>query len=205
MDLGQLTRILEAALLAADDPLSLNQLEALFPEDAQPGHALLREALAALGEELAGRSVELTEVASGFRLQVRRAYQPWIARLWQQRPPRYSRALLETLVLIAYRQPVTRGEIEEIRGVAVSKGTLDLLVELDWVRLGRRRMSPGRPATFVTTQGFLDHFGLESPGDLPGLRELRAAGLLAGRADAVDGAQSPEEPPRGRDMDELFD
>ena len=173
MEISELKKILEAALLAADEPLSLNQLEALFSEEAQPGHGKLREALAELAADCEGRGIELREVASGYRLQVRQEFQPWVSRLWQQKPPRYSRALLETLALIAYRQPVTRGEIEEIRGVAVSTNIMRTLQEREWVRIVGHRDVPGRPALFGTTRKFLDYFDLKSLDQLPTLAEIK--------------------------------
>ncbi len=173
MEMETLKRIVEAALLAAEEPLSLNQMEAMFLEEAQPGHALLREALKALAEDCEDRGIELREVASGFRLQVKQTYQPWVSRLWQHKPPRYSRALLETLSLIAYRQPVTRGEIEEIRGVAVSTNIMRTLQEREWVRVLGHRDVPGRPALYGTTRAFLDYFDLKNLDELPTLAEIR--------------------------------
>ena len=138
----------------------------------------LREALGELAAAFDGRPIELRETGAGFRLQVRREYAVAVARLWPERPQRYSRALLETLALIAYRQPITRAEIEEIRGVAISKGTLDVLLEIGWIKPVGRRRTPGRPVTWGTTAGFLEHFGLNGLGDLPGVDELKAAGTL---------------------------
>lgn len=173
MDIDKLKQVLEAALAAADEPLSLNQMEALFHEDAQPGHGKLTEALHRLAEDCKNRGVEVKQVASGFRLQIKNEFQPWIARLWQERPPRYSRALLETLALIAYRQPVTRGEIEEVRGVAVSSNIVRTLLEREWIRVVGHRDVPGRPALFGTTKKFLDYFNLKSLDELPTLAEIR--------------------------------
>ncbi|MEM9305398.1 MAG: SMC-Scp complex subunit ScpB [Pseudomonadota bacterium] len=190
----ELSRILEAALLAAEEPLSLNQLEALFPEDEQPGFPRLREALKLLTERCEGRGFELKEVASGFRLQVRQEYQPFISRLWQQRPPRYSRALLETLALIAYRQPVTRGEIEEIRGVAVSSNIIRTLQEREWVRIVGHRDVPGRPALFGTTRKFLDYFNLKRLDELPTLAEIRDIDDLEPEL-ALEDPDAPAPPP----------
>jgi segregation and condensation protein B len=165
-------RIVEAALFAASQPLSLAQLAALFPEDAPAPADSIERALAALAEESAQRGVELVEVASGFRFQVRAEVQPWIARLWAERQTRYSRALLETLALVAYRQPITRGEIEQIRGVAVSTSIVKTLEEREWVRVVGHRDVPGKPALFGTTRTFLDYFGLKSLDQLPPLTEL---------------------------------
>lgn len=176
MDLNKLKQIIEAALAAADEPLSLNQIEALFHEDAQPGHQQLRQAIHLLDEDCKERGVEVKQVASGFRLQVKAEFQPWIKRLWAEKPPRYSRALLETLALIAYRQPVTRGEIEEVRGVSVSSNIIRTLLEREWIRVLGHRDVPGRPALFGTTRKFLDYFNLKSLDQLPTLAEIRDIG-----------------------------
>jgi len=165
--------ILEAALLAAGRPLSLDRLRELFDEDKLPGNEDLRKALAKLEKHYAKRAIELKEVASGWRLQVREAYTPWVSRLWEERPQRYSRALLETLALVAYRQPITRGEIEDIRGVAVSSQIVKTLLEREWVRIVGHRDVPGRPAMYATTRQFLDYFNLRSLNELPPLAAIR--------------------------------
>lgn len=179
-----LEHILEAALLAAGKPLSLDRLRELFDEAERPGTRKLQDALARLQEQYLERPVELKEVASGWRLQVRGEFSPWVSRLWEERPQRYSRALLETLSLIAYRQPITRGEIEDIRGVAVSSQIVKTLMEREWVRIVGHRDVPGRPAMYATTRQFLDYFNLASLSELPALAELRdldqvEAGLAA--------------------------
>lgn len=168
-----LERILEAALQAAGKPLSLERMRELFDEHAAPSLEELRQALAQLTKDLAKRSVELREVGSGWRLQVRDEYGPWVSRLWEERPQRYSRALLETLSLIAYRQPITRGEIEDVRGVAVSSQIIRTLLEREWVRVVGHREVPGRPAMYATTRQFLDYFNLRSLAELPPLADLR--------------------------------
>ncbi len=173
METQQLKMILEAALLAAEQPLSLNQLGALFASEEAPGPRALTEALEALAADCAERGVELKQVASGYRLQVKAEFQPWISRLWQRRPPRYSRALLETLALIAYRQPITRGEIEDVRGVSVSTSIMRTLQEREWVRIVGHRDVPGHPALFATTKQFLDYFDLQRLDELPPLAEIR--------------------------------
>jgi segregation and condensation protein B len=173
IEFPQLKRIIEAALLAAAQPLSLPQLSALFGETETPSHDDLARALGDLAEECANRGVELKEVASGFRYQVKQDVHPWVARLWTERQTRYSRALLETLALIAYRQPITRGEIEQIRGVAVSTNIIKTLEEREWVRVVGYRDVPGKPALFGTTKMFLDYFNLKSLDELPPMAEIR--------------------------------
>ncbi len=168
-----LKRIVEAALLAAGNPLSTAQLLALFGEQEQPSHDDIARALAELQADAEPRGVELVEVASGFRYQVRADVHAWVARLWTERQSRYSRALLETLALIAYRQPITRAEIEQIRGVAVSTHIVKTLEERDWIRVVGHRDVPGKPALFGTTRGFLDYFNLKSLDELPSLSDIR--------------------------------
>ena len=172
-DPKQLAPLLEAILLAAGRPLTLERLAELFEEYERPEPAHLRAGLAVLGGSCRKRGFELKEVASGYRLQVREKYAPWVGRLWEERPPRYSRAMLETLALIAYRQPITRGEIEEVRGVAVNSQIVKTLLERDWIRVVGYRDVPGRPAMFATTKTFLDYFDLRSLDQLPPLAEVR--------------------------------
>ncbi len=170
----QLKNIIEAALLAAGKPLNMDSLLALFDTaEEQPGRDGIGAALVTLREEYAGRGIEAREVAGGFRIQVRRDYAGWINRLWAERPARYSRALLETLALVAYRQPITRGEIEDVRGVSVSSAIVRTLVEREWVRVVGHRDVPGRPAMYGTTRHFLDYFNLKTLADLPTLAEIR--------------------------------
>jgi segregation and condensation protein B len=184
-------RMVEALLFASAEPMTAKALAERMPAGSDPAAALER-----LRARYAGRGIELRAVGDAFAFRTAPDLGFLMSRE-QVETRRLSRAALETLAIVAYHQPVTRAEIEEIRGVAVSKGTLDLLMELDWVRLGRRRQTPGRPVTFVTTRGFLDHFGLESARDLPGLKELREAGL-AGVARQDDEAAALDE-------DDLFD
>lgn len=160
-------------MLAASQPQTLPQLGTLFIDDDNVGHDELAQALDALREDCDGRGVELVEVASGYRYQVRHEVHPWVARMWTERPSRYSRALLETLSLIAYRQPITRGEIEQIRGVVVSTNIIKTLEEREWIRVVGHRDAPGKPALFGTTRGFLDYFSLKSLDELPPLAEIR--------------------------------
>ena len=214
-----LERILEAALQAAGRPLSLERLRELFDENLAPSLDELRRALGRLADDCSGRSVELREVAGGWRLQVRNEYGPWVARLWEERPPRYSRALLETLSLIAYRQPITRGDIEDVRGVAVSSQIIRTLLEREWVRVVGHREVPGRPAMYATTRQFLDYFNLRSLAELPPLAELREPSDVlmnpAAQAPAAPGADSSgwpvveplsaDEPQTGTDFHSLLE
>ncbi|MBA3486173.1 MAG: SMC-Scp complex subunit ScpB [Lysobacter sp.] len=178
MDQTLITRIVEAALLAAQQPLSLVQLHALFPEEQPAPADSVERALDVLREDCAGRGVELVELASGFRYQVQADVHPWVARLWTERQTRYTRATLETLALIAYRQPVTRGEIEQVRGVAVNSNIIKALEEREWIRVVGHRDVPGKPALFGTTKTFLDYFGLKRLDELPALSELKEIGEL---------------------------
>jgi len=174
MELEKLKPVIEALLCAADAPLSVNHLFDLFTGDLdQPGKDDIRKVLHELVDEYQGKGMEVKQVASGFRLQVNADYSTWITRLYQQKPPRYSRALLETLALIAYRQPVTRGEIEAIRGVSVSSNIIKTLQEREWVRTLGHKDVPGRPSLYGTTSEFLDYFNLKSLNELPTLSELK--------------------------------
>lgn len=173
MEPEQLKNIIESVLLAAGRPMSLDQLLAMFAEEDRPERDAIRDAVAALQADYESRGIDLVQVGSGYRLQVRTTMQPWVARLWEEKPARYSRALLETLSLIAYRQPVTRGEIEEVRGVSVSTTIIKTLLEREWVHVVGHREVPGRPAMYGTTRKFLDYFGMKSLSDLPSLAELR--------------------------------
>lgn len=178
MEADRLRRIIEGALLAAGRPLDLVQLDALFDPLEQPGHDAIRTALDTIAAASAEHAWELRQTASGYRLQVRAELAPWIGRLWEEKPRRYSRAFLETLVLIAYRQPVTRGDIEAVRGVAVSSDTIKGLQEREWIRVVGHRDVPGRPALYATTRQFLDYFNLASLEQLPPLSELKDIALL---------------------------
>lgn len=160
-------------MLAAGRPLTLDQMQSLFGEAERPEKAELREALQELETDYNERGLEVKEVSSGFRIQVRQQLEPWVSRLWEERSPKYSRALLETLALVAYRQPITRGEIENVRGVSVSSNIMKTLQEREWVRVVGYRDVPGRPAMYGTTREFLDYFNLKSLDELPTLAELR--------------------------------
>ncbi|MCZ6564656.1 MAG: SMC-Scp complex subunit ScpB [Gammaproteobacteria bacterium] len=166
-------QIIEAALMAADAALNIDRLMQLFKlDDEIPARDQIKAVIKTLQEECEGRGVELKRVASGYRYQTRSDVQPWVARLWQEKPPRYTRALLETLSLIVYRQPITRGEIEEVRGVGVSSQIIKTLLEREWVRVIGHKEVPGRPALYGSTKQFLDYFNLKSLDELPSLAEL---------------------------------
>jgi len=173
MENGQLKGIIEAALLAFGQPLNIEQLREIFDEFERPDAAAVRLALTELAVDCEGRPVELVEVASGWRLQVRREYSTRLSKLWQERPTRYSRALLETLALIAYRQPITRGEIENVRGVTVNPNIVRTLTERGWIRVVGHREVPGHPELLGTTREFLDYFSLKSLDELPSLAALK--------------------------------
>jgi len=173
MNENLLRQIVEGVLFAASEPLTLEQISAVFDESERPDRKELRTVLQQLAEACAERGLELKELASGFQFQVKTHLSPWIARLWEEKPARYSRALLETLALIAYRQPITRGEIESIRGVVVSTQMMRTLIEHGWVKVIGYKDVPGKPALHATTKQFLDHFGLKSLSELPTLKEIR--------------------------------
>ena len=172
MDETEIKYFVEAALLAAGRPLNVDQLQKLFDGRMAPQKSEIRQAIATLNEDYEQRGITVSEVASGFRVQVKAAMADQLQKLWEERPPRYSRAMFETLALIAYRQPITRGEIEEIRGVSVSSNIVRTLLERDWVRVVGHRDVPGRPEMFGTTKSFLDYFGLKKLDDLPPLADL---------------------------------
>ncbi len=173
LQIERIKQIVEAALLCADEPLTLELLERLFADD-ECDRVMLKSVLDALEQETAERGIELKRVASGYRYQVRQELAPWMSRMWEDRPPRYSRALLETLALIAYKQPVTRGDIEQVRGVTVNSNMVRALLERDWIRVVGYREVPGRPAMYATTKTFLDYFNLKSLDELPTLPEIKA-------------------------------
>ena len=187
-------RIVEAALLAAPQPLSVPQIAALFPDDAPAPTGAIQKALEVLRDDCADRGVELVEVASGYRYQVKPDVHAWVARLWTERQTKYTRATLETLALIAYRQPITRGEIEQVRGVAVNSNIIKALEEREWIRVVGHRDVPGKPELLATTKTFLDYFGLKRLDELPPLSELKDIGELEPQLQFdggnVDGAMS---------------
>ncbi len=189
--------VIEAALLAAGTPLPVAELMRLFEDSARPSLQQVRAALAALAAEYAGRGIELKETASGFRIQVRRELAGEISRLWPERTARYSRALLETLALIAYRQPITRAEIEAVRGVVVNPNIIRTVIERNWVRVVGHRDVPGHPELLGTTREFLDYFGLKSLDELPPLAEVQALGdfnLQLGLTGEEAAAAAPDPP-----------
>ena len=174
MTLDKLKNILEAILLAADKPMSVQQLDAIFEGDEErPTRDDIRKALHDLTDEYAERGFELKQIASGFRIQVKQDFSDWVGRLWEEKPARYTRALLETMSLIAYRQPITRGEIEEVRGVSVSSNIIRTLQEREWIKVLGHKDVPGKPALYGTSREFLDYFNLKSLDDLPTLAEIK--------------------------------
>lgn len=185
---AELKNIVEAALLVAGQPLSIDRIAAMFPQDSRPTREEIRAVLKQLEEEYAGRGFELKQIDRAYRLQTREKYSDWLSRLVEERPARYSRALLETLAIIAYRQPVTRGDIEDIRGVAVSTEIIRTLAERGWVREVGRKEVPGRPALYGTTREFLEYFNLTKLEDLPPLAELRDIAAIAAELDQPDDA-----------------
>ena len=191
IELGEVKRVLEAALLSAAEPLSVQQLKRLFAGEVDADN--IRKVLDELKDEWSERSIELTTVASGWRFRVKPAYQKFLDRISNEKPPRYSRAVLETLAIVAYRQPVTRGDIEEVRGVAVSPPTLNALMERGWVEIVGQRETPGRPAIFATTKKFLDDLNLRSLEELPPLEELQSALEPAHHLVALEAASPPPE------------
>lgn len=199
-NLEKLKQIIEGALLAAGKSLSIDQILSLFLDEDQPSREEIREALTSIQQDCENRGVELKEVSTGFRFQVKADLAPWVARLWEEKPAKYSRAVLETLALIAYRQPITRSEIEDVRGVAVSSHIVKSLLEREWIRVIGHRDVPGKPALYGTSKTFLDYFGLTSLSDLPPLAELRNIESIeheldfgeAKPADQEEGEQSTE-------------
>ena len=208
----QITQVIEAALLAAEGPLTVDNLFRLFAVgelDEEEGRKQIRLALESLQAECAHRGVMLQKVASGYRYQTRQELSAWVSRLWEEKPPRYTRALLETLALIAYKQPVTRGDIEQVRGVSVSQNIMRTLLERDWIRVVGQREAPGRPSMYGTTKAFLDYFDLAKLDDLPPLEEIKAMieptlvaedGASVDEAADTDEAQGAAEPADAADL-----
>lgn len=206
MKLQTLKPIIEAALLAAHKPLDINRLYKLFEDESDvPAKSDIRKALAELADDCEGRGVELKETASGFRYQVRQEQAEITAKLWDERPPRYTRALLETLALITYRQPITRGEIEDIRGVAVSSNIIRTLSEREWVQVIGHKETPGRPALYATTKQFLDYFNLKTLDELPSLKEIRDLDAIEPELDLPNPDEVLTEPSSSSLENELLD
>jgi len=201
MSENRIKHIIEAVLFAAGKPLSIDQLLRVFLDAEQPERDEIRAAIEELQKDYEERGIELVQVASGYRIQVGQEMEPWVSRLTEEKPQRYSRALLETLALVAYRQPITRGEIEDIRGVSVSSSIMKTLQEREWVRIVGHRDVPGKPAMYGTTKQFLDYFNLKSLDELPTLMDLRDIDSinaeldldLPGEAVGEDGDASPDE------------
>ena len=168
----KISQVIEAVLLSASRPIDVQEIERVFPEDERPTREEIRQALQEIEEQCKDRGVELKKVSSGYRLQVRQSLSSYVAKLWEERPQRFSKATLETLALIAYRQPITRGEIEEIRGVTIGTQLMRGLMERGWVKIVGQRDIPGRPSLYSTTKEFLDYFGLQHLRELPELPEL---------------------------------
>ena len=210
MEASEIKHFVEAALLAAGRPLSIDQLQGLFDGRMAPQKSEIREALATLNDEYEERGIVISEVASGFRMQIKAGMADRLQKLWEERPPRYSRALFETLALIAYRQPITRGDIEEIRGVSVSSNIMRQLLERDWVRVVGHRDVPGRPAMFGTTKAFLDYFSLKKLDDLPPLADLsdwesrRVQLDLPDVEGQLESSSDEQSEPTGRDLPVLL-
>ena len=194
MDDTEIKHFIEAALLAAGRPLSMQQLQDLFDGRSTPEKPRIRKAIEALEEDYAERGLTIAEVASGFRLQIKASMAERLHKLWEERPPRYSRALFETLALVAYRQPITRGEIEEVRGVTVSTNIMRSLLEREWIRVVGHRDVPGRPAMFGTTKQFLDYFGLKKLDDLPPLADMSDWESLRVQLDLPDVDETANDP-----------
>jgi segregation and condensation protein B len=205
MNETELKNIIEAALLAAGRPLSIEQLETIFDEDQRPERDAIRQTIDDLNNEYEARGIEIHRVASGYRLQVKKDLAPWVSRLWEEKPARYTRALLETLSLIAYRQPITRGEIEDVRGVAVSSNIIKTLMEREWVRVLGHRDVPGKPAMYGTTREFLDYFNLKSLSQLPTLQELRDIDSINAELDLEDGMPEDSDGEQVEERDEAIE
>ncbi|MEX0618738.1 MAG: SMC-Scp complex subunit ScpB [Pseudohongiellaceae bacterium] len=183
---SKIKTIVEGLLMAAGRPLSLDAIASVFNEEERPDRNELREVMDSIAADCRDRGYELKEVASGFRFQVKQDLSEWVSRLWEEKPQRYTRALLETLSLVAYRQPITRGDIEEIRGVGVSSNIIRTLMDREWVRIVGHRDVPGRPAMFATTRQFLDYFNLKNLQELPALSEIRDLGKNTPEFDLED-------------------
>jgi len=188
-------RIVEAIIFAANRPMTIKQIQQVFPEVEQPETVEILGAIESIAEDYRDRPIELKRVASGYRFQVRPELSRWVSRLFEEKPPRYSRALLETLAIIAYRQPVTRGEIEDIRGVSVSTSIIQTLLERDWIKVVAHKEAPGRPGLYGTTKQFLDYFNVTSLNDLPTLQEIQELDPSIDNSQHILQAESEQQEP----------
>lgn len=189
----EIKRIVEAILFAANRPMTVKQVIDVFPEIERPDTIEVQDAIDAITEDYRERPIELKKVASGYRFQVRQELSRWVSRLFEEKPPRYSRALLETLAIIAYRQPVTRGEIEDIRGVSVSSSIIQTLLERDWIKVVAHKEAPGRPGLYGTTKQFLDYFNITTLNDLPTMQEIQDLDLSLESAQPTVQVKSEEQ------------
>jgi len=206
MEIAKLKNILEAVLLGADRTLTVVQMEALFELDEErPTRDEIRKALHEMADDYETRGYELKQVASGFRLQVKQEYATWVGRLWEEKPARYTRALLETMSLIAYRQPITRGEIEEVRGVSVSSNIIKTLMERDWIKVLGHKDVPGKPTLYGTTKEFLDYFNLKTLDELPTLAEIKDLDNIHPELELDDDTAKPDESENGEVSDSSVD
>ena len=192
-------RIVEAIIFAANRPMTIKQIQQVFPEVEQPETVEILGAIESITEDYRDRPIELKRVASGYRFQVRPELSRWVSRLFEEKPPRYSRALLETLAIIAYRQPVTRGEIEDIRGVSVSTSIIQTLLERDWIKVVAHKEAPGRPGLYGTTKQFLDYFNVTSLNDLPTLQEIQELDPSIDNSQHILQAESEQQEPNEQD------
>ena len=192
-------RIVEAIIFAANRPMTIKQIQQVFPEVEQPETVEILGAIESIAEDYRDRPIELKRVASGYRFQVRPELSRWVSRLFEEKPPRYSRALLETLAIIAYRQPVTRGEIEDIRGVSVSTSIIQTLLERDWIKVVAHKEAPGRPGLYGTTKQFLDYFNVTSLNDLPTLQEIQELDPSIDNSQHILQAESEQQEPNEQD------
>lgn len=189
----EIKRIVEAILFAANRPMTVKQIQQVFPEIEQPETIEILGAIESITEDYRDRPIELKKVASGYRFQVRQELARWVTRLFEEKPPRYSRALLETLAIIAYRQPVTRGDIEDIRGVSVSTSIIQTLLERDWIKVVAHKEAPGRPGLYGTTKQFLDYFNITTLNDLPTLQEIQDLDLPLDNPQHIPQEESEEQ------------
>lgn len=202
---NKLKNILEAALMAVGKPMTIEQMMKLFGDDDRPSATRVKEALQSLQQDCEGRGIELKDIASGFRYQARQDYSEWLSRLWEEKPAKYSRAYLETLALIAYRQPVTRAEIEEVRGVSVSSNIVKTMLEREWIRVVGHRDVPGRPSLYATTKQFLDYFNMKSLEELPSLAEIKDLEELSPELGLTEPGQEENPDTQAVDAHELAD